>query len=144
MHDNVDELHLALINSYMTHKKRSFQCFQDLDLTTGQPKVLTVLNKDEGYLQKDLAKRCHVEPATMTSLLNNMEKKNLIYKEPVYVSGGKRANSVYLTEKGRQLANKVIEIVNNIEEISFKNFNDDEKYTLINLLNRVTTNLETI
>lgn len=138
-----EHLHLALITSYMAHKKRSFKSFQKLDLTTGQPKVLTVLNLDEGYPQKDLAKRCHVEPATMTSLLINMEKRNLIYKEAVYVSGGKRANAIYLTDKGRNLANKVNEIVNSIEEISFKNFDESEKLTLINLLNRVTSNLET-
>lgn len=137
-----EHLHLILISSYKAHKKRSFQSFQELNLTTGQPKVLTVLNQDEGFLQKDLAKRCHVEPATMTSLLSNMEKKELIYKKAVHVSGGKRANSIYLTDKGRTLANKVNEIINNIEKISFKDFNDDEKLTLINLLNRVTSNLE--
>lgn len=135
-------LHLALIASYSAHKQASFNEFQKLNLSTGQPKVLTVLYQDEGYLQKDLAKRCHVRPATMTSLLSNMEKKDLIYKKAVYVSGGKRANEIYLTDKGRELAKKVDKIVDDIEEISFKNFNEIEKQTLLDLLNRIEFNLE--
>lgn len=142
MSNKSDCLHVALIGCYFAHKKSSFGEFQKLNLTTGQPKVLTVLFQDEGYLQKDLAKRCHVRPATMTSLLNNMEKNDLIYKETVYVSGGKRANEIYLTDKGRNLAKKVNKIVEDMEEISFKNFNDSEKQTLISLLNRIESNLK--
>ena len=135
-------LHVALINSYSAHKKRSFQKFQKLDLTTGQPKILSILYREEGYLQKDLAKRAHVEPATMTSLLNNMEKKGLIYKEVAYVSGGKRANAVYLTEKGREISIKVNKIVDDMEEISYQGFSDTEKELLINLLDRIQSNLQ--
>lgn len=71
-----------------------------------------------------------------------MEKNELIYKETVYVSGGKRANEIYLTDKGRNLAKKVNKIVEDMEEISFKNFNDSEKHTLISLLNRIESNLK--
>lgn len=137
-----NRLHVALINSYTAHKKNSFQEFQKLNLSTGHPKVLTVLYQNEGYLQKDLAKRCHVEPATMTSLLNNMERKELIYREAAYVSGGKRANAIYLTDKGRDLAIKVIKIVDDMEEICFKDFSDKEKRTLMDLLKRIEANLE--
>ena len=80
------------------------QEFQKLNITTGQPKVLSILSQKEGYLQKDLAERCHVEPATMTSILKKMEEKELIYKKSESVSGGKRAYAIYLTEQGRALA----------------------------------------
>jgi DNA-binding MarR family transcriptional regulator len=135
-------LHTALIGSYKTHKKHSFAEFQKLNLTTGQPKVLSILYQNEGYLQKDLAKRCHVEPATMTSILGNMDKKGLIYKKVEYVSGNKRAYSIHLTEKGRDLARQVNIIVDNMEKISFQGFRDDEKELLISLLNRVQSNIE--
>ncbi|MDD4112661.1 MAG: MarR family transcriptional regulator [Herbinix sp.] len=135
-------LHMALISTYSLHKKSSFQEFQKLDLTTGQPKVLSILSQKEGYLQKDLAKRAHVEPATMTSVLNNMIKKGLVYKEPTYVSGGKRANAIYLTEKGRDISIQVNKIVDDMEELSFQGFSDKEKQLLINLLDRIISNLK--
>lgn len=141
---NLKRLHLALIGGYSAHKKYSFQKFQQLNLSTGQPKVLSILYQKEGCLQKDLAKRCHVEPATMTSILSNMEKKGLIYKEAVYVSGGKRANAIYMTQHGRDMAEKSNKIIDDIEEISFRGFKDKEKQLLMDLLFRIQSNLEKI
>lgn len=139
---NNNRLHTALLSTYHAHKKSSFLEFQKLNLSTGQPKVLSVLFENEGYLQKNLAKRCHVEPANMTSLLCKLEKDGLVYKKTVYISGSKRAKAVYLTEKGREFAIKINKIVDEIEEISFKGFIDTEKQLLISFLNRIQYNLE--
>lgn len=142
MNSGNKRLHTALIGCYAAHKRCCFQEFQKLNLTTGQPKVLSILFHNEGYLQKELAARSHVEPATMTSILANMLKKGLIYKEMVFVSGGKRAYSVYLTELGREMAIKVNKIVDNMEELGFQDFSNFDKQFLLELLNRVRTNLE--
>lgn len=142
MHNNSNRLHVALISTYSAHKKCSFKEFQKLDLTTGQPKILSILYQNEGCLQKDLAKKAHVEPATMTSILSNMESKGLIYKKPALVSGGKRAYAVFLTDKGKDMSHKVNKIVDDMEKISFRDFSDDEKQLLINLLERIQTNLQ--
>lgn len=137
-----NQLHIALIGCSAAHKKNCMQEFQKLDLSTGQPKVLSVLSQKEGYLQKDLAVRCHVEPATITSILTNMAAKDMIYKKQESVSGGKRAYSIYLTEKGRDLAKQVNKIVESVEAISYQGFDDSEKHLLIHLLNRIQANLE--
>ena len=142
MDNNAKRLHVALISAYSAHKKCSFREFQKLDLTTGQPKILSILNQNEGCLQKDLAERAHVEPATMTSILNNMEGKGLIYRKPLLVSGGKRANAVYLTDQGRIISVNVNNIVDDMEELSFQGFNSEEKQTLIGLLERIQSNLQ--
>jgi DNA-binding MarR family transcriptional regulator len=135
-------LHTALISGSAAHKKCSMQQFQKLDLTTGQPKVLSILSQKEGYLQKDLAVRCHVEPATMTCILSNMISKGLIYKKTESVSGGKRAYAIYLTEDGHNMSRKVNEIIDDVEIISFQGFAENEKQLLIDLLNRIQSNLE--
>ncbi len=142
MSDDNTRLHTTLIGCAAAHKKCSMHEFQKLNLTTGQPKVLAILSQKEGYLQKDLAARCHVEPATMTSILSNMSGNGLVYKKQESVSGGKRAYSIYLTDKGHEMAHKVNQIVDDMEVISFQNFDDSEKQLLIQLLNRVQTNLE--
>lgn len=139
--DNM-RLHKALIASSAAHKKYSMQEFQRLNLSTGQPKVLSILYEKEGYLQKELALLCHVEPATMTSLLNKMIENDMIYKNRELVSGGKRAYSIHLTEKGRELANQVNQIVHNVENISFQGFHESEKLQLIEFLKRIQLNLE--
>jgi MarR family transcriptional regulator, organic hydroperoxide resistance regulator len=134
-------LYMALICAFVAHKMRSRQQFQTLDLSEGQPKVLSDLYAHEGCLQKDLAEVCRVKPATMTVLLQNMVIKGLIQKKAVHVSGGKRAYGIYLTDLGREKAIKSIEIVNATDEASCKGFTEDEKNTLIELLQRVADNL---
>ncbi|MBQ7776763.1 MAG: MarR family transcriptional regulator [Lachnospiraceae bacterium] len=133
-------LHVLLIRTFAAHKKKSRQRFQDLGLTEGQPKVLSILCGMEGCLQKELAEACRVEPATMTSLLKNMEQKGLIYKEKLQVAG-KRAYAIYLTESGKVQANKVLKIVEELEEVSFKGFTSEEKKQFLELFERVKDNL---
>lgn len=134
-------LHRALIYSSSAHRKACRTEFQRLNLSEGQPKVLAVLFEKEGYLQKDLARICHVEPATMTIILSNMEKKDLIRRETSHVSGGKRAFEVYLTEKGKEIAEVVNNIVGEVENKGLKGFTVSEQEQLISYLERLGNNL---
>lgn len=136
-----ERFHIELIKASAAHERACFSEFLKLDLSPGQPKVLSRLRYKEGYLQKELAEYCHVEPATMTALLAKMEKKNLIRKEVTHVSGGKRAFRIYLTELGRQMAKEADKIVDEVEKKSYQGFTEEEKETLVSLLARVTNNL---
>ena len=136
-----EQLIVALLSASAAHQKSCWGDFRKLELSPGQPKVLSRLRYQEGYLQKELAALCHVEPATMVVLLSNMEKRGLIRKEVDHVSGGKRAFRIYLTEEGRRLAEQVDRVVEEIEEKGFTGFSEEEKDQLISLLGRLTENL---
>ena len=135
-------LHVLLITASALHRDKSRKQFQKLNLSEGQPKVLSILLSMEGCLQKELAGKCHVKAATMTSLLQNMERDDLIEKRKDLVSGGKRAYRIFFTEKGRRLAHKVNGIVGKLEEDSFRGFSDGEKEQFLELFSRVVKNLE--
>lgn len=134
-------LHKSLIVASSAHKKVSRTEFQKMNLTEGQPKVLEALSECEGYLQKELAVKCHVEPATMTIILSNMEKMGLIRRETAHVSGGKRAFAVYLTDLGKEMADNVSHVVDELEEKSLVGFSEDEKKQFIDYLHRMSENL---
>ncbi|MBQ6696096.1 MAG: MarR family transcriptional regulator [Lachnospiraceae bacterium] len=136
-----ERLHELLIRTSSMHRKKSRQYFQELELTDGQPKVLSILSKMEGCVQKELAEACRVEPATMTSLLKNMEQTNLIVKEKKQISG-KRAYGIYLTEEGKVLADKVEDIVVKMEQVSFAGFTPEEREQFLELFTRIYQNLE--
>ena len=136
-----NELLISLVGASNAHQKACCSRFAELGLTPGQPKVLSRLNYQEGYLQKELANLCGVEPATMTVLLNSMEKKNLIRKETSHVSGGKRAFRIYLTEEGKRLGEAVDKIVDEVEKKAFEGLSPAEREEMLTLLNRVTGNL---
>lgn len=136
-----EQLIVSLLSASAAHQKSCWSGFRDLDLSPGQPKVLSRLRFQEGYLQKELAALCYVEPATMVVLLSNMEKRGMIRKEVDHVSGGKRAFRIYLTEEGRRLADEVDRVVDEIEEKGFTGFSEEEKDQLICLLGRLAENL---
>lgn len=135
-------LHVLLLKTYSMHKKRSRQHFQQLQLTEGQPKVLTILAGMEGCQQRELAQACGVEPATMTSLLKNMEQSDLIYKERMPLPGGKWAYSIFLTQRGGIMAGKVMDMVEQLEDAAFRDFTGNEKDTFLKLFAKVAENLD--
>ncbi|MBQ9122249.1 MAG: MarR family transcriptional regulator [Lachnospiraceae bacterium] len=136
--------HVLLIKTYAAHKKRSRDAFYAMDLTAGQPKVLSILENMEGCQQKELAEACAVEPPTMTVLLKNMEQKGLIYREKRQLPGGFRAYGIYLTEAGKQANKEVMKIVDEAEDVAFKGFTDKEKEAFMAMFSRVRENLEDV
>lgn len=132
----------AIVSASSAHERCCASQFRELDLSPGQPKVLSRLYVKEGHLQKDLAGLCRVEPATMAVLLSNMERKGLVRKETTHVSGGKRAYRIYLTDHGRAMAEKVVEIVEEVGQKCYVGFSEEEKEQLIALLGRVRDNLQ--
>ena len=135
-------LHVLLIAASTAHRKRFLRELTALDLTEGQPKVLAHLLREEGLLQKDLAQRCGVEPATMTALLRRMEDRGLIRREELRVSGGKRAYGVYLTQEGKERGEQALKLIDQLEEQSYRGFSEEEKDQLTALLARVAENIQ--
>ena len=133
---------LALMDTQKAHWDRSRKGFQKLNLSDGQPKVLYILRSMDGCVQKELAKACDITPASMTVLLDGLEKKGHICREETKVSGGKRAFRVLLTQEGRKMADKVFALMETIEEEAFEGITDEERVQLFGLLRRVKENLQ--
>lgn len=132
---------LALMDTQKSHWNRSRMGFQELDLSDGQPKTLYILRRMDGCVQKDLAKACDIKPSSMTVMLDGLEKKGFIRREETKVSGGKRAFRVFLTETGREMADKVFWLMEDIETEAFEGISEEEKLQLFSLLRRVRENL---
>ena len=135
------KFHKLLIGTHNSHYKMSISQFSALGLSPGQPKILEMLKQLEGCTQKELAKACDVEPATITSILPNMEKSDLIKREAIVYDAGKRAFRVSLTEKGKAMEGEVTRIFDEIEALSFKGFTEEEKEIFLSLLERVNRNI---
>lgn len=136
------EFFLALRDAQTAHWNRSRIGFQKLDLSDGQPKVLYILRALEGCVQKELAQICDIKPSSMTVMLDRLEKKGYIRREETKVSGGKRAYRIFLTEEGKQVAEKVHILMESIEAECFEGMTKEEREQLFLLLYRVQENLE--
>lgn len=97
-------LHYKLLICQTLLRKHLYTELSDTALTSGQPKVLEFLSHREGCQQKEIAQACLIEPATVTSILWHMQRAELIERREE--DGNRRSLHVYLTERGRRMAER--------------------------------------
>lgn len=131
--------HKLMLENQTIFTKMVFEKLTEENLTVGQPKVLEYLINNDGAVQKDIAKACLIEPATLTSLLSRMEKSGLIERKNK--NGDKRYLCVCLTKAGRKSGERVIKELNALESTALQNFSQNEKEQFIAFLTRVNSNL---
>ena len=130
-----NSLHHMIMADHMLFQKDLLGRIRNTGLTSGQPKVLEYLLSHDGSVQKELATACYIEPATLTSVLNGMEKKGLIQRKTE--SQNRRSLHVYLTPKGRTQAQEVNKAFASLEEKALQNFTGQEQKQLMDLLQKL-------
>ena len=108
-------------------------------LTLGQPKVLDYLKDHNGSSQKEIARGCHIEAGSLTSILNRMEEKGLVERRMLH--GNRRNSYVFLTEKGEELRNLVTESFESIENKAFRGISEADRQQFMKTFSRIYENL---
>ena len=106
-----------------------------IGLTRGQPKMLRFLGENDGCRQKDIAERYYLRAASVSTILNVMERDGLIERKMNPRS--RRETLVFLTEKGKQKLAQVEAFYNELEEEVFGTFDDTEFEILMEKLEKV-------
>lgn len=108
-------------------------------LTSGQPKILDYLRDHNGANQKEIAAACHIEPGSLTSVLNRMEENGLIERR--MLDGNRRTFYIFMTEKGTQLKDIVEKNFVSIEEKAFRNISSEEQAAFMETFSKIYENL---
>lgn len=124
-----ESLHYLLMANHFMIQKALVTSVKDTGLTSGQPKVLDYLKNHNGAVQKDIAAGCHIEPASLTAILNGMETKGLIERR--LCPDNHRFYNVYLTETGRLYVGRLENEFDTIESYALQNFSEADKEQLI-------------
>ncbi len=127
------------VNRVMTRQFRN----EGIDMTPEQWLVMTCLwleVEGDHPTQNQIAQATFKDRPSITRLIRNLERQGLIYRTEK--EGDKRANYVMLTEKGKQLQEKVRAVTRKGLESVFYGFSEDEIETSFKLLGRVFTNLQ--
>lgn len=130
-----ESLHYLLMANHFMIQKALVTSVKDTGLTSGQPKVLDYLKDHNGAVQKDIAVGCHIEPASLTAILNGMETKGLIERR--LCPDNHRFYNVYLTETGRLYVGRLENEFDTIESYALQNFSEADKEQLIEYLSRI-------
>ncbi|MFE4713923.1 MULTISPECIES: MarR family winged helix-turn-helix transcriptional regulator [Paenibacillus] len=77
------------------------------DITVEQWEILVVLWETEGITQKELAERLQKDQTNVARMLFKLEKKGFVHR--VTHELDRRALRVYLTDKGREVEDEIME-----------------------------------
>jgi DNA-binding MarR family transcriptional regulator len=111
-----------------------------LGLYRGQPSLLQALWEHEGLMHTELARRLQVQPATITKMLQRMEKAGFVERRPD--TDDQRVSRVYLTEVGRAVRSDVQQVWRQLEEEAFAGFTLEERVLLRRFFLHIRENLK--
>lgn len=134
-----DSFHYLLMAAHALFQRRVMGELCSRGLTVGQPKVLDYLGRHDGSVQKSIAAGCHIDPATLTGLLNRMEEKGLIRR--CNEGGDRRSLHVYLTEEGWAWQKVVRRTMEEQSEAVLAGLDPAGRDALLDGLGRVCANL---
>ena len=130
--------HYLIMAEHSMFQKELLAKLKDSGLTIGQPKVLDYLKDHDGTSQKDIARGCHIEPGTLTTLLNRMEESGLVERR--MMNGNRRSLYVFLTDKGKEQLELVTAAFTEMEAEAFRGLSETERKTFMDLFLRIYAN----
>ncbi len=134
-----EPLDLLLGQVSRLHFTRAHTLLETLGLYRGQPPVLRALWEQEGLTHTELAERLHVTPATMTKMLQRMEKAGFLIRQPD--PEDQRVSRVYLTQAGHAVEESLQSVWRAMETETFAGFTRQERDSLRAFLLRIRENL---
>ena len=118
---------------------RARAVFRTIGLYRGQPPVLRALQEQEGLTHSALAARLQVTPATITKMIQRMERAGFVTRRSD--PDDQRVSRVYLTDAGRAIQSKVQQALQELEAQVFAGFTPEEEALAGRLLLRIRENL---
>jgi DNA-binding MarR family transcriptional regulator len=110
------------------------------DLTLEQFQTLKVLSRTSGMTQRQLGQAINKNPANMTRILDRLEAKSLIVRQPD--PDDRRAYLIYLTDRGLGLRDQVIGVFDKFSTGVHAGLSKEMKWSTHKVLERMTTNVE--
>ena len=119
-----------------------FLSLKDTGLTLGQPKVLDFLQEKDGAAQKEIAAACHIEPASLTTILNGMEEKGLIQRKSL--NGNRRSWHIFLTDRGKEMTEAIGMGFEELEAQAFSGISREERESFLKTFEKIYQNMEAL
>lgn len=130
--------HYLVMAEHSIFQKRLIAKLKGSGLTSGQPKILDYLKDHDGASQKDIAHGCHIEPGTLTTLLNRMEEIGLVERR--MLGNNRRSFYVFMTDLGKSKLELITEAFNELEEEAFSGISAKDRKDFIDLFQKIYKN----
>ena len=110
------------------------------DLSEEQLGVLSSVYQKSGLSQKEIARVSGKDPASVTRMLDLLEKKDLLKRKASEYD--RRSTAVHLTKKGMDFMEEVQPIMLELREFGIRKVSADDVRTFLNVLKRIEKNME--
>jgi MarR family transcriptional repressor of mepA len=110
-----------------------------LDITREQSFALGFLMQNPGSIQRDIAEITRTSPASVSSLLQGLERRGLVERRTE--DGNERSKRVYVTAAGAELISGFEAAMNDVQEKILAPLDNAERVTLHQLLSKITAEL---
>ncbi len=111
----------------------------DIGIHRGQSHALQLLRQRDGVSQTALTRRMNVAPPTVTGILKRLEAEGLVSRQRQ--SDDQRVVRVYLTDKGRAIANAAFEVLMGLEQTLITDLGESDLADAHRALLRLRDNL---
>ena len=99
--------------------------------------ILHILSEEDGIAQKELARRMHIRPQSLTGALEKLEKDGFIERHRS--ESDKREQIVYITEPGLEREKIQAKVRDKSVEKLFAVLDKEEKKELYKLLDKIAS-----
>lgn len=110
-----------------------------LDFKMSCHNLLKPLYERDGVMQLELSKRTGLKPPSVSSMLHQIELEGYVRRSVDPQDG--RSTRVYLTQKGREIEEKLCSAEKSIKESFLKDLSDDERKMLTEILSHVNESI---
>ncbi|MEX2949544.1 MarR family transcriptional regulator [Staphylococcus warneri] len=138
------ELTYQFLLRSLAHQMKNYadRRLDDFGITQEQSHTLGYIyrHQDKGISQKDIMKTFDRKGSTVSSILKNLEKRDLVYRK--VNPKDTRSKILKLTDKGVTLVESFTKVFDEIEERMILNFAEEDKIKLKEYLEQMMKNLE--
>ena len=116
--------------------------YKAIDINPAEGRVMFPLWLQDNLSFQDLLERTSLSKATLSHLLNNLEKTGHIKRVPS--EEDKRTVNVILTKNDKQLQDKYIQVSNKMTKLFYNGFSEEEIDEIEDYLRRLLNNLTSL
>ncbi len=122
------------------HSGRIHCKMSGLGVGRGMPPMLGYIIEHDGCKQSELSREGHVSAATVTVMLQSLEKNGFITRRPD--TGDQRCVRIYITPSGREIERKSRELIEEFDNEFFSCLDKEEQEELGRLLGKLAGQFE--
>jgi DNA-binding MarR family transcriptional regulator len=113
---------------------------EPLGISIPQSFILINLLQEDGATLKEIGNKSLIDSSSMTVLIDKLEKKNLVERRLDTLD--RRAIRVFITEKGKAVANEVIEISSKINNLLYDLIGEGNQKEFLHGISNIINRLE--